>query len=270
MNKDIKVNILGYGQVGQATGIGLKKLGYDVVAYDIKEKPNLYNEIYFNLIPLIVGTELPTEGINIVCIADKVENGKQDISHIKPILEKLTGTIILRTTIIPRLLKDLKFDFYWVEFLKERSAIKDFLHPERVVVGRREIKEFPFEKDFYEYYYSEDFVIDKKQRFYYCTPEEASHIKYLSNNWNSLRIALVNQLGDNLLKENASLKNIIDYFFDGQKYLKYGNGFGGFCLPKDIEAYVGEYPQLTLLAEAIKANEIHKKDNPELETNPVY
>lgn len=250
-----KVNIIGYGMVGQATGIGLKKLGYDVVAYDIKEKPNLYNEPEFDLIPLIIGTELPKEGINIVCIADKVENGKQDISHIKPILEKLNGTIILRTTILPRLLKDLKFDFYWVEFLRERTAIKDFLNPERMVVGIREPKDFPFK----------EFGLVN-----YFTPEEASHIKYLSNNWNSLRVAFTNQIGDNLLKENASIEKIIDYFFEGKKYLKYGNGFGGFCLPKDIEAYVGEYPFLTILGETIKSNNRHKEEHKELESNPIY
>lgn len=249
-----KINIVGWGFVGQATGIGLKRLGYDVVAYDIKPKANIYKEKEFNEIPMIVGEELPKDGINIVCIADKVENGKQSVEHIKPVLDKLGGTIILRTTILPRLLKDLKFDFYWVEFLHVRGAVNEFLKPDRVVVGKRGDKEFPF----------------KEFDVYYCSPEEASHIKYLSNAWNALRIAFTNEYGDNLLTEEANMENIIDYFFQGQKYLKWGNAFGGFCLPKDTEAYLGEYPFLTIFDAMIKSNNKHKKDHPELEYNPIY
>lgn len=237
------INIIGYGYVGQATGIGLKRMGHDVTAYDIVLKENIYKEKEFDEIPLVIGE--PKDGINIVCIADKNIDGRQTIEHIAKVLDKLKGTVILRTTVLPKSLKKLRFDFYWPEFLHERTAVEEFLNPEIVVVGRRTKEEFPFFEP------------------YYCTPEEASHIKYLSNIWNAMRIAFVNEFGDNLMKENIKTERVIDFFFKGKKYLKWGNTFGGHCLPKDVQAYFKEYP-LLFLDSIIKANEIHKKKYPNL------
>jgi len=242
-----KVNIIGYGFVGQATGIGLRRLGYDVTAYDIREKENIYKEKEFNGIPLIVGEKMPDSGINIVCIADKVlEDGRQEIGHIAKTLDQLNGKgiTILRTTMLPRLIVGLKFNFYWVEFLHERKAVEEFINPDRVVVGRRTEEKFPFEGKF--------------SPIYYCTPEEASHIKYLSNIWNAMRIAFVNEFGDNLISEGLDKERILNFFFKKQKYLRWGNAFGGHCLPKDTRAYLKEYPDLLFLNAAIKANQIHR------------
>jgi len=253
--KKEKVNIIGYGFVGQAVGIGLKRLGYNVTAYDIVQKENIYKQNDFKEIPLIAGEELPDSGIHIVCIADKVlPDGRQEIGHIAKILDRLwgKGTLILRTTTLPKLLSGLKFDFYWVEFLHERTAIEEFLNPEVVVVGRRDSQKFPFEKKF--------------NPVYYCSPEEASHIKYLSNIWNAMRIAFVNEFGDNLIDENVKKEKVLDFFFKKEKYLKWGNAFGGHCLPKDTQAYLKEHPNLLFLFATCRANEIHQKRCPNLDS----
>lgn len=258
MNNE-KINIIGYGFIGQATAIGLKRLGYEVFAYDIKPKENIYQEKDFNEIPLKTEGKLPEAGINIICIADKyLEDGTQKVDHVIEALNKLEskGALILRTTMLPRHLSEVKFDFYWPEFLHERTAIEEFLSSGRIVVGRRNGEEFPFKKDFGD--------------IFYCKPEEASHIKYLSNIWNSLRIAFINEFGDNLIKENIDKKQVIDFFFQGEKYLKWGNAFGGHCLPKDTEAYIKEHPDLLILDSVIKSNKKHKEQYPELDKNPIY
>lgn len=250
-----KVNIIGYGFVGQANAIGLRRLNYNVTAYDIREKENIYKEKEFNEIPLIIGERLPDSGINIVCIADKVlEDGRQEIGHIAKILDRLNGKgiTILRTTMLPRLIVNLKFNFYWVEFLHERKAVEEFMNPEIVVVGRRTEEKFPFEKNF--------------SPIYYCTPEEASHIKYLSNIWNAMRIAFVNEFGDNLISEDIDKEGVLDFFFKKKKYLRWGNAFGGHCLPKDTRAYLKEYPNLLFLEATTKANQIHQEIYPNLES----
>ncbi len=249
------INIIGYGFIGQANAIGLKRLGYDVYAYDIVKKDNIYDQKEFNDIPLYVGEKLPRSGTHIICIADKnFEDGRQEIRHIAKVTHPLKGkgTVILRTTMLPRFLIALHFDFYWVEFLHERTAIDEFLNPDRVVVGRRHSKKFPFEKHF--------------QPVHYCTPEEASHIKYLSNIWNALRIAFINEFGANLLDEQIPHEKTIDFFFQKQKYLRWGNAFGGHCLPKDSKAYFKEYPHLKFLEATVKANEIHQERFPDLES----
>ncbi|KKP43502.1 MAG: Nucleotide sugar dehydrogenase [Parcubacteria group bacterium GW2011_GWA2_33_14] len=252
------INIIGYGFVGQATAIGLMKLGYKVTAYDICQKENIYNIREFEKIDLKIGKILPEEGINIVCIADKtLENGKQEVSHLLEVLNDLNGkgSTILRTTILPRFFADHNVDFYWPEFLREKTAIEDFLHPAAIVVGRKNEKRFPFEDNF---------------PVYYCTPEEASHIKYLHNIWNALRIAFVNEFGDNLIKENVNMQKVVDFIFKKEKYLKWGNAFGGHCLPKDIKAYSCEYPEILSLHAAMKSNKIHKDKYPELDKNPIF
>ncbi len=249
-----KVNIIGYGFVGQATAIGLKRLGYDVTAYDIAPKENIYGEKDFEEIPLIVSQKLPDSGIHVVCIADKfLVDGCQEIKHIVGVLGRLwnkENILILRTTILPRSLAGLKFDFYWPEFLRERTAIEDFLNPKMVVVGRRKKEKFPFEKHF--------------NSVYHCVPEEASHIKYLSNIWNGMRIAFVNEFGDNLAEDGIKKEAILDFFFKEKKYLKWGNAYRGHCLPKDTQVYFKEYPHLLFLSSTVKANKIHQKKYPNL------
>lgn len=259
-NKNKKVNIIGYGFVGQANAIGLKRLGYDVAAFDIQEKENIYGVEEFNEIPLTVGEELPDSGTHIICIKEKhfKDKGKriQEVGHIARVLHELKGkgTVILRTTALPRFIATLPFDFYWVEFLHERIAIADFLNPELMIVGRRRDIEFPFVEEF--------------PNIYYSTPEEASHIKYLWNIWNAKRISFVNEFGHNLKEEGIDMDRVLKPIFQDQKYLRWGSAFGGNCLPKDTEAYLAEYPDLLHLRATIKANNIHKKRYPDLE--PTY
>lgn len=251
-----KVNIIGYGFVGQATAIGLKRLGYDVTAYDIVPKENIYGKKDFEEIPLVVSQELPDSGIHVVCIADKFSpDGRQEIGHIVRALDKLwdkESILILRTTILPKSLAGLKFDFYWPEFLRERTAIEEFLNPKMVVVGRRKKEKFPFEEHF--------------SPVHYCISEEASHIKYLSNIWNGMRIAFVNEFGDNLTEDGIKREGVLDFFFKKKQYLKWGNAYRGHCLPKDIRVYFEEYPHLLFLFSTAKANEIHQKKYPNLDS----
>ncbi|OGZ72564.1 MAG: hypothetical protein A2908_01685 [Candidatus Staskawiczbacteria bacterium RIFCSPLOWO2_01_FULL_38_12b] len=253
-----KINIIGYGFVGQATAIGLTKLGYQVTAYDISQKENIYNAQEFKKIDLKIGNILPGEGINIICIADKtLDDGKQEISHVIEVINSLhgKGVTILRTTVLPGFFSNNNVDFYWPEFLLERNAIDDFMNPGIIVVGRKDGKKFPFEDHF---------------SVYYCTPKEASHIKYLHNIWNALRIAFVNEFGDNLIKEDINKQKVIDFFFRKEKYLRWGNAFGGHCLPKDIKAYSFEYPEILSLPAVMKSNKIHKDTYPELDKNPIF
>ena len=249
-----KVNIIGYGFVGQANAVGLKRLGYDVAAYDIQEKENIYGAKEFDEIPLTVGEELPDSGIHIICIAEKNFKGRQEIGHIAEVLHELkgTGTVILRTTALPRLVSGVPFDFYWVEFIRERTAIEDFLNPELVVVGRRTEEAFPFEKEF--------------PNIHYVGPEESGHITCLSNIWNAARISFVNEFGHHLRERGIDKDRVLKPILGDQKYLKWGNAFGGHCLPKDTEAYLAEHPDLLHLRATIEANNIHKERYPDLES----
>jgi GDP-mannose 6-dehydrogenase len=100
------------------------------------------------------------------------------------------------------------------------------------------------------------------------TPEEASHIKYLSNLWNAVRIAFVNEFGDSIRTPRtqddvASIERVVDFVFDGKFYQRYGVSFGGHCLPKDMRAYIWEQSlkgkRMPLLEGAYAANLAHKE-----------
>jgi len=237
-----KVVIVGFGWVGQANALALSQLGYHVAYFDPVIPKHHYDEYagaYKNLQKLSKVEELDAENTwYVVCVGDRVsDDGVQDISLIKTALDSLAslkGGVILRSTVLPGKLKDLRFDYYVPEFLHERSAVKECLDPHFFVVGKRKgVRQSP------------SFIPEWRKRAvkaFSGTPEEASYVKYLSNLWNSVRIAFANEFGDAVgepkTKEDlASISRVVDFVLDEGQYLRYGRAFGGHCLPKDTRAF---------------------------------
>jgi len=246
-NKNEKIIIVGFGWVGQANAIALSKAGYNVSFFDIQDPVFRYVDKYgddYGVISRISNLEdVDSEDTwYIVCVGDRVlEDGTQDISAIEKALkslENLEGGVILRSTILPDKLKDLNFNFYVPEFLHEKKAIEESILPQYYVVGIKD--DSKGEPSFLKLWES------TSTKTFKGTPEEASHIKYLSNLWNSMRIAFVNEIGNTISvpKDKESLnriENIIDFFFERKAYLRYGKSYGGHCLPKDTHAYSAFY-----------------------------
>jgi len=120
------------------------------------------------------------------------------------------------------------------EFLREGSAIDDFMHPDRVVIGSRDEKAVDLLLDVYSPLAAADvpFVI--------TDVESAELIKYASNGFLAVKIAFINEvaelceaLGANVevVARGMGLDNRI-----GPKFLHAGPGFGGSCFPKDTRA----------------------------------
>jgi UDPglucose 6-dehydrogenase len=120
------------------------------------------------------------------------------------------------------------------EFLREGSAIDDFMHPDRVVIGSRDQKAVDLLLDVYSPLAAADvpFVI--------TDIESAELIKYASNGFLAVKIAFINEvaelceaLGANVevVARGMGLDNRI-----GPKFLHAGPGFGGSCFPKDTRA----------------------------------
>lgn len=234
--------VIGFGWVGQANAIALSKMGYPVSFFDPVTPPHhhtRYEAEYARLTPLTDPRGADTkETCYIVCVGDKVaEDGTQDLSLIQKALEGLKGvqgTVILRSTIIPDSLAALPFDFYLPEFLHEKKAVEEILEPYLFVTGKKTDKKEP------------SFFATWRELAYKTfdgTPEEASSLKYLSNLWNSVRIAFVNEFGNAVAlpedKEKlASIEKLVNFMFDHRSYMRYGRSFGGHCLPKDTRAFV--------------------------------
>lgn len=237
-----KIVVVGFGWVGQANALALVMDDYTVSYYDIGQTTRHYTE-YLNFYDKITKLDKLTSADSedtyyIICVGDRVdEQGNQDISNIEKTLESLKsakGVVVLRSTIIPSYLKDLDFDIYLPEFLHEKAAVRECINPQYVPVGKK--NKNTKTPSFIELWIKRSF------KYIECTPEEASHIKYLSNLWNALRIAFTNEFGTSLelpVDEAAigRIDNVLNFIFDNQPYLKYGKAYNGHCLPKDSRAY---------------------------------
>ncbi len=236
-----RIVVVGFGWVGQANALGLSLSGYDVSYFDVSVPQLHYADRYkdtYAKIPAL-GQLLQNDSERttyLVCVGDRVpESGIQDISAIQKALEPLVdakGTVVLRSTVLPASLQSLQFHFYVPEFLHEKLAVEECISPIYFIVGVRDKRAFP---GFFDVWAS---AAHKK---FIGTPEEASHIKYLSNIWNSVRIAFVNEFGS-LMHEPSStaqveeINKVMDFFFEKKPYMRYGRSFGGHCLPKDTHA----------------------------------
>jgi UDPglucose 6-dehydrogenase len=269
-NKNEKVVIVGFGWVGQANGLALKGAGYDVYYFDVAEPQLRYidahKERYSQIKRLkhILENDSPSTWY-IVCVGDRVSaEGEQDISAIEKALESLKSVkerVILRSTVLPGYLSRLSFQYYVPEFLHEKKAVEECMIPHYFIVGK---KEDAIEKEKPSF-----FIMWERSggKSFVGTPEEASYIKYLSNAWNALRIAFVNEFGNamNLPINNEKLSNnekVIDFFFERKAYLRYGKSFGGHCLPKDTRAFHNWHKKqgrdISLFDGMIKSNDAHR------------
>ena len=122
------------------------------------------------------------------------------------------------------------------EFLREGSAIEDFLHPNRVVIGANSDQAAAIMKDLY----SPLYLIETP--FVMANVETAEMIKYASNAFLATKISFINEIANicELVKADVhkvatgmGLDNRI-----GSKFLHPGPGFGGSCFPKDTQAIV--------------------------------
>jgi UDPglucose 6-dehydrogenase len=263
-----RVVVVGFGWVGQANALALKILGYDVAYFDPATPPRHYTAhaaVYDSLEKLSDVRQNDTENTwYIVCVGDRVsEEGVQDISSIEKALQSLKGvkgSVVLRSTIIPDTLAKLSFDYYMPEFLHEKLAVEESITPYLFVLGAREgVRPEP---SFFGLWRS------RARKAFNGTPEEASFIKYLSNLWNSVRIAFVNEFGDAIghpsdQKQLEKIQAITSFLFDDRAYLRYGRGFGGHCLPKDTRAFLKWYEKgstkLPLLAGTYTSNTYHQE-----------
>ena len=137
------------------------------------------------------------------------------------------------------------------EFLREGTAVEDFLHPDRVVIG---VEEEATERQLREIYRP---ILERRFRcpmhLGTCPPTQppellvttinsAELIKHASNSFLALKISYANVIADLCEKVGADIEEVTRAMgLDpriGPQFLRAGLGFGGFCLPKDIQAFI--------------------------------
>ena len=122
------------------------------------------------------------------------------------------------------------------EFLREGSAINDFMRPDRVVIGCENKKSEDMMRNLYRPLYLLETPIVS------TTVESAEIIKYASNSFLATKISFINQVADLCEKVGADVQDVakgmgIDKRI-GNKFLHAGPGYGGSCFPKDVKAFI--------------------------------
>src|ERR1700722_8462752 len=137
------------------------------------------------------------------------------------------------------------------EFLREGTAVGDFFHPDRVVVGvddpaaaeeLREIYRPILERKFHCPIHKGACPADTKGEFIVTSINSAELIKHASNSFLALKISYANMIADLCEKIGADVEEVTHAMgLDpriGTQFLKAGLGFGGFCFPKDVQAFI--------------------------------
>ena len=154
------------------------------------------------------------------------------------------------------------------EFLREGTAVGDFFHPDRIVVGvedpssAAELKEIYrpiLEKTFRCPVHNGTCPPGNKAEFLITTINSAELIKHASNSFLALKISYANVIADLCEKIGANVEEVtyamgLDTRIGGQ-FLKAGLGYGGFCFPKDVQAFIYLSSKVGVDFEILKATE---------------
>ena len=154
------------------------------------------------------------------------------------------------------------------EFLQEGTAVADFFHPDRIVVGvedpcsaaeLREIYRPILERSFRCPVHNGTCPPGRKAEFLVTTINSAELIKHASNSFLALKISYANVIADLCEKIGANVEEVthamgLDPRIGGE-FLKAGLGYGGFCLPKDVQAFIHLSASVGVDFDILKATE---------------
>ncbi len=163
------------------------------------------------------------------------------------------------------------------EFLREGTAIEDFLHPDRIVIGVADAASESLLSGLYKPIIHSSFRCPVHKHgcgetvapsFVVTSINSAELIKHASNSFLALKISYANLIADICEKMGADIAEVTGAIgLDpriGGAFLRAGLGFGGFCLPKDVQAFIrlGEHAgvDMSMLRSAEKINKarVHK------------
>ena len=154
------------------------------------------------------------------------------------------------------------------EFLQEGTAVADFFHPDRIVVGvedpssaaeLREIYRPILERSFRCPVHNGTCPPGRIAEFLVTTINSAELIKHASNSFLALKISYANVIADLCERIGANVEEVthamgLDPRIGGQ-FLKAGLGYGGFCLPKDVQAFIHLSASVGVDFDILKATE---------------
>jgi UDPglucose 6-dehydrogenase len=211
---------------------------------------------------IAVGTPMGDDGsADLQYVLNVAQSIGQNMSHHIVVVDKSTVPIgtadKVRQTIQDELDKrdsELTFDVVSnPEFLKEGAAIKDFMHPDRVVVGSNNEKSTDLMKRLYA-----PFTVSSN-RFISMDIRSAEMTKYAANAMLATKISFINEISNICEKVGADVNQVRNGIGSdsriGYKFIYPGCGYGGSCFPKDVKALINISKENNYLPKLISAVE---------------
>jgi UDPglucose 6-dehydrogenase len=316
MSKTIQIAVVGSGYVGLVAAVCFAEIGHSVVCVDndqskvaalqsgdtsIHEKylPELLEHHRNNRVRFSTDLHEATRSSDAIFIAvgtPQSENGDADLSYVesvaceiarslssyKVIVEKSTVPVytnewICRTFERNGVARNLFDVVSNPEFLREGTAVADFLHPDRIVIGTDSEPAAALLARIYApltsgAYYSQPDAIPGRcaaapPPLLLTSAKSAEIIKHASNAFLALKISFINAVSNLCEATGANIEQVargigLDSRI-GPRFLRPGIGYGGSCFPKDVAAFRSVAEQLgidfNLLTEVEKINAEQKK-----------
>jgi len=265
------IAIVGTGYVGLVTGACLAELGHEVICVDANQEkiaklkqgkislyePGLPDLIKKNLkskrlaFDTDLGSAVQQAKIIFICVGTPLgTTGEMDLSDVEKVAKSIgqnmadPKVIVMKSTTPIGTANDLvvrTISKYWKgsfevasnpEFLREGSAVVDFLEPDRIVIGSNSSQAAKALLALYR-------NIDCPKLV--TSIESAEMIKYASNAFLAAKISFINEIANISERMNADIEEVaLGMGLDkriGREFLKAGFGYGGSCLPKDIKSF---------------------------------
>ncbi len=297
----MKLCMIGTGYVGLVSGVCFSDIGNQVICVDkdltkINKLQNGIIPIYEPGLDELVKKNIKNKKLSFstdlknsikksdiifICVGTPIKRGSSnaDLSQLYEVAKELSKSInrfkiiITKSTVpvttgdeIEKILskKNLKSMFAVVsnpEFLREGEAIRDFIYPDRVIVGSNDKKSNKILKNLYSP------LIAKGAKYIHTSRRAAELIKYASNAFLATKITFINEIANLCEKININIDDIsIGMGLDqriGSRFLRAGPAYGGSCFPKDTKAITSTADKfkidLSVVKSVIKSNEKRSK-----------
>ena len=293
----MKLCMIGTGYVGLVSGVCFSDLGNDVICVDkdINKINNLKKgviPIYEPGLEEMVLKNFKNKRLNFssnlkdsvrksdiifICVGTptKKNSNSADLSQVYAVGNEISKSInkfkiIINKSTVPVttgdelekiISKKVNKKYFSVvsnpEFLREGEAIRDFIYPDRIVVGSNDSRSQIILKNLYSP------LISKGAKFISTQRRAAELIKYASNAFLATKITFINEIANLCEKTGIDVEDIsIGIGLDkriGSRFLRAGPSYGGSCFPKDTKAIVSTAQKfktnLSIVKSVIKSND---------------
>ncbi len=281
----MRVSVIGTGYLGAVHAAGMAELGFDVVAVDVDEakiaslsaaKMPFYEPDFEPLLEKHVGgrlrfttdvSEVADAEVHFVCVGTPQQHGSMaaDLTYVDAAIDAIIphlagGSVVVGKSTVPvgtaaRLADRIRaatpdsisVSLAWnPEFLREGLAVKDTLHPDRLVFGLDTEDAAHAEKVLRAVYATT--IWDDSTPVVITDLPTAELVKVAANSFLATKISFINAMAEICEAAGADVTKLADAIgYDariGRKFLNAGVGFGGGCLPKDIRAFSARAAEL--------------------------